>query len=153
MSLDHWLPTLAIAFIPVFGVASLWLNRGNPVSSPLPPGPRPLPLVGNVFYINLHEPWVSYTNLGKIYGTCQVTFARLCKLISVPGELLYIRLLNQEVIVINSEEVAKDLLERRSRKYSDRPRMFRMLNDLWVVFFTPLSRKRVDRCYQHRVVI
>ena len=47
-----------------------------------------------------------------------------------PGDLVYTRLLNQEVIVINSEEVAKDLLERRSYNYSDRPAIIRMTNDL-----------------------
>jgi len=47
-----------------------------------------------------------------------------------PGELVYSRLLNQEVIVINSEELAKDLLERRSSNYSDRPQIIRMTNDL-----------------------
>jgi hypothetical protein len=44
--------------------------------------------------------------------------------------LVYSRLLNQEIIVINSEEVAKELLERRSNNYSDRPAIIRMTNDL-----------------------
>ena len=47
-----------------------------------------------------------------------------------PGDLVYTRLLNQDVIVINSEDVAKDLLERRSRNYSDRPAIIRIANDL-----------------------
>lgn len=57
----------------------------------------------------------------------------------VPGELVYSRLLNQEVIVINSEELAKDLLERRSSNYSDRPQIIRMTNDLYVAIFICLS--------------
>ena len=135
MGLQLGLPTLAIASLLAFGVASLWPSRRrSPVNNPLPPGPRPLPFVGNVLDINPSESWLSYMNLGKIYGTCRIIFARLYKLIFVPGELLYLRLLNQEVIIINSEEVAKDLLERRSSNYSDRPRIVCMTNDLWVPF-------------------
>lgn len=48
----------------------------------------------------------------------------------VPGDLVYARLLNQEVIIINSEEVVRDLFERRSSNYSDRPEIIRMTNDL-----------------------
>ena len=32
-----------------------------------------------------------------------------------------IRVLNQDIIVINSKKIAKDLLDRRSSIYSDRP--------------------------------
>lgn len=53
-----------------------------------------------------------------------------------PGDLVYTRLLNQEVIVINSEEIARDLLERRSYNYSDRPSIIRMTNDLYVISAT-----------------
>ena len=37
------------------------------------------------------------------------------------GDIIYTRMLGQEIIILNSEEVAIDLLEKRSRKYSDRP--------------------------------
>jgi hypothetical protein len=41
--------------------------------------------------------------------------------VRVSGNLMYIRLFSLENIVINSEEIARDLLEHRSRNYSDRP--------------------------------
>lgn len=37
------------------------------------------------------------------------------------GDIIYTRALNMEIIVLNSEEVADELLEKRSRIYSDRP--------------------------------
>ena len=37
------------------------------------------------------------------------------------GDLVYSRLMGKDVIVINSEKIAKDLLESRSGNYSDRP--------------------------------
>jgi hypothetical protein len=37
------------------------------------------------------------------------------------GDLIFTRILDQEVIVINSQHIAQALLEKRSRVYSDRP--------------------------------
>ena len=37
------------------------------------------------------------------------------------GDLIYTRLLGRDIIIINSEAVAKELLENRSSNYSDRP--------------------------------
>jgi hypothetical protein len=37
------------------------------------------------------------------------------------GDIIYARLLNKPVVVVNSEEVAKDLLKGRSTIYSDKP--------------------------------
>ena len=37
------------------------------------------------------------------------------------GDLIYTQSLGRDIIVINSEAVAKELLENRSRNYSDRP--------------------------------
>jgi hypothetical protein len=38
--------------------------------------------------------------------------------------MIYARLLNKPILVINSEEIAKDLFERRSNIYSDRTQSF-----------------------------
>lgn len=39
----------------------------------------------------------------------------------VIGDIFRIRVLKQDIIVINSEKIARDLLDRRSRIYADRP--------------------------------
>ena len=39
------------------------------------------------------------------------------------GDIVYSRLFGKDIIIINSEKIAKDLLENRSRNYSDRPYM------------------------------
>ncbi|KAF9234009.1 cytochrome P450 [Melanogaster broomeanus] len=71
---------------------------------PLPPGPIPIPFIGSVFSINASKPWVTYAEWAARYGN-----------------LFMIRVLNQDIIVISSEKIAQDLLDRRSSVYSDRP--------------------------------
>ena len=38
-----------------------------------------------------------------------------------PGEIVYCRLFSQDIVILNSEKVARDLIERRSQNYSTRP--------------------------------
>ncbi|KAG1742522.1 cytochrome P450 [Suillus lakei] len=71
---------------------------------PYPPGPKPLPVIGNVMDISLTEPWLAYTAWKKIYG-----------------DLIRVRLMGQEFVVISSEKIARALLDQRSAIYSDRP--------------------------------
>ncbi|KAG2741931.1 cytochrome P450 [Suillus brevipes Sb2] len=85
----------------------------------LPPGPVPLPLLGNVLSIDTKEPWLTYTEWGAAYG-----------------DLVFVRLLGQEVVVINSQHVADALLEKRSRIYSDRPYIATLEPFGWSVNFS-----------------
>ena len=39
------------------------------------------------------------------------------------GDLLYLEILGQKMLVINSEEIAEELLDKRSQTYSDRPQV------------------------------
>ncbi|EIW81195.1 CyP450 monooxygenase [Coniophora puteana RWD-64-598 SS2] len=71
---------------------------------PLPPGPRGLPFVGNIFDIDPGRPWETYTEWTKQYG-----------------EIAYMKLFSQDVIVLNSERVVRSLIDQRSAIYSDRP--------------------------------
>ena len=93
---------------------------------PLPPGPTPLPFLGNVLGMNKNAPHLTYTTWSKTYGTC---LARLNITLVIStltcdcrtGDIVYTRVLGQDIIVLNSEQVAVALLEKRSQKYSDRP--------------------------------
>ena len=50
------------------------------------------------------------------------------------GDLMYAKVLNQHMVIINSIPMAKDLLEKRSKNYSDRPR-FVTLGEMYVLIF------------------
>jgi len=49
------------------------------------------------------------------------------------GEIVYSRLFSQDIVIINSERVARDLLDRRSHNYSTRPPGLLRVLDLWVL--------------------
>ncbi|KAH7931402.1 cytochrome P450 [Leucogyrophana mollusca] len=101
------IPLAVTAVISVIAAAILAQRsarkQANPSSLPLPPGPRGLPLLGNLFDINSARPWLTYTAWSKKYG-----------------DIVYSSLLGQDYIIINSVKVARDLLEQRSSIYSDR---------------------------------
>ena len=87
---------------------------------PYPPGPRPLPLIGNLFDIPKEFSWLSYTRLSKKYGMVYfVVKGRLTD--GIAGGILSFRAFGQVIVVLNSIKVNKDLLERRPDIYSDRP--------------------------------
>ncbi|KAH7920542.1 cytochrome P450 [Leucogyrophana mollusca] len=81
---------------------SVW-RRTNPSGLPLPPGPRGLPLIGNVFDIDPVRPWLTYNVWAERYG-----------------DIVYSSILGQQFIVISSVKIARALFEQRSSIYSDR---------------------------------
>ncbi|KAG2153341.1 cytochrome P450 [Suillus clintonianus] len=92
----------AVLFVPLF---LAWRSASkNSSLLPLPPGPRLLPFVGNAFDIDVSRPWLTYTNWKEKHG-----------------DIVYSRVLGQHIIIIGSIEVARELLDKRSTTYSDRP--------------------------------
>ncbi|KAK7443503.1 hypothetical protein VKT23_015676 [Stygiomarasmius scandens] len=82
----------------------VWIAR-NARRLPLPPGPRGLPIIGNVLDLQTTGSYLQFTEWKKKYGP-----------------IFSLNLLGQSVIVLNNHKVAGDLLDRRSTIYSDRPR-------------------------------
>ncbi|KAG1856466.1 cytochrome P450 [Suillus subluteus] len=67
------------------------------------------------------------------------------------SDMVYTKLFGQDNIVINSEEIARDLLENRSQNYSDRPEI--ATNDLFGVDHTTAFMRYNDRWRLHRKIL
>ncbi|KZT00608.1 cytochrome P450 [Laetiporus sulphureus 93-53] len=104
---------LFIASSLAFSVVLLLLQRNvRWYGLHLPPGPRPIPIIGNA-----HQMPVKYTQKG------------LSAWSSLYGDVIYAELFGSSMIILNSMQAAKALLDHRSAKYSDRPR-FTLLREL-----------------------
>jgi hypothetical protein len=87
---------------------------------PYPPGPRPLPLIGNLFDIPKEFSWLSYTQLSNKHGMIYFAVNGLLTEAMI-GDILSFHVFGKIIVVLNSLKANKDLLERRGYIYSDRP--------------------------------
>ena len=87
---------------------------------PYPPGPRPLPLIGNLLDIPKEFSWLEYTQLSKKYGM-GFSPVKLLLIERMPGDVLCLHVFGKVIVILNSVKATKDLLEKRGDIYSDRP--------------------------------
>ncbi|KJA23111.1 hypothetical protein HYPSUDRAFT_602568 [Hypholoma sublateritium FD-334 SS-4] len=95
--------TLAILTLSIVSVC-VWALK-SPQRLPYPPGPPPTSFIaGNMSDISTPNVWRKYTEWTKQYGN-----------------IIYLRIFGQPIVILNSLEDALELLERRSGYYSSRP--------------------------------
>uniref|UniRef100_A0A8H8CHB6 O-methylsterigmatocystin oxidoreductase n=1 Tax=Psilocybe cubensis TaxID=181762 RepID=A0A8H8CHB6_PSICU len=83
-------------------------RKRNPKNLPPPPGPKGYPIIGNLFDVPhpADSPHIVYDQWTKKYG-----------------DMIYMEVLGQPILILGSLERANDLLDKRSSNYSDRVRM------------------------------
>ncbi|KAI0316607.1 cytochrome P450 [Amylostereum chailletii] len=93
------LTALGVAFL---GALVFWTRTRKPF--PLPPGPKPWPIVGNVTDVpQAKQLWLRATEFAEQYG-----------------DIVYLHILGQGIVFLNTAETANELMEKRGAIYSDR---------------------------------
>lgn len=108
LSWKYLLPAIVV-LVPLYIIAHdffTWLH--------MPRGPLPLPFVGNRLEFPKSRPWFQFQEWSRIYGS-----------------IFTLWLGRTPMLVISDPYIAVDLMEKRSNKYSSRPRFVAMGELLW----------------------
>ncbi|EDR06873.1 uncharacterized protein LACBIDRAFT_236174 [Laccaria bicolor S238N-H82] len=121
---------------------ALWgLLKKKSISLPTPPGPKKLPILGNLLDIPTTFEWITYARWSKEYDS----------------DILHIQAVGVDIIILNSFKAANELLDKRSAIYSSRTR-FTMISELmgwgWLMSAMPYGeswreRRRLFQSYFH----
>jgi len=96
-----------------------WSRRRKEVL-PLPPGPKPFPIVGNVRDLPTKELWLAVTKMAQEFGEPFPILCNTCRPEGSAGSVFYLNVMGQGLVFLNTSEAAVDLLEKRGSIYSDR---------------------------------
>ncbi|KAH9930145.1 cytochrome P450 monooxygenase [Fomitopsis serialis] len=105
-------PLILLASLIIAAACFLAIHGRTSAKLRLPPGPTRLPLLGNVHQLPSMGHQRTFAEWGERYG-----------------DVIYARLFRTPAIVVNSMTAAQELLDKRSAKYSHRPR-FILLQEL-----------------------
>lgn len=82
----------------------IWFRKPKASTASLPPGPKPVPVLGNVRDLTAKELWLPAAKWAKQYG-----------------DVVYLHVVGQGLVFLNSPEAALELLDKRGSIYSDKP--------------------------------
>jgi len=106
-AMNQYKPML-LFLAPIMVAGALFFARSRhrgktTIGARLPPGPKYFPLLGSVISINTEDPSVTFVKWAREYG-----------------DIVYCNLFGTKTVILSTEEVARELLDKRSKIYSDR---------------------------------
>lgn len=110
-----------LLFIVICRVVYVWTRRSKK-HPPLPPGPPGDPIIGHLRLLLSDDKELILRDLGKKYGMSFNCSLIVELLIVQVGGIIHLSVLGRSFIVLNSLEMAADLLDERASNYSGRPR-------------------------------
>ncbi|KAG9225867.1 hypothetical protein CCMSSC00406_0008395 [Pleurotus cornucopiae] len=93
-----------VALLCLVFLLSAYLKRRTTKRPPLPPGPPADPFIGHLRIMPSDQQELVFHEWAKIYG-----------------DVMHLKVLGHDIIVLDSVQAATELLEKRSALYSDRP--------------------------------
>ncbi|CCL99826.1 uncharacterized protein FIBRA_01850 [Fibroporia radiculosa] len=96
---------VVVVAVVIYTLSSVGPWRKGRADFRLPPGPKAVPLLGNVHQLPLQNQHKFFSSWSSKYG-----------------DVIFAQLFRTPTIIINSFQVAQDLLDKKSSKYSYRPR-------------------------------
>ncbi|KAF7441173.1 hypothetical protein PC9H_001522 [Pleurotus ostreatus] len=96
--------TTTFLLLTLVFLLSVYLKRRTVRRPPLPPGPPAEPLIGHLRIMPSDQEELVFHEWAKTYG-----------------DVMHLRVLGRDLIILDSVQAATELLEKRSALYSDRP--------------------------------
>lgn len=135
----HHIILTGLAVLVLLLVAKRFFRKSE---IPLPPGPKPWPIIGNTLHMPAVQPWKTYREWCETSRECYLRIRTneldrpLISLYVVGSDIVFLHLPGFPTLVIGSLQAATDLLDKRSQTYSSRPSM--AMVDMYVLVCTPL---------------
>lgn len=102
--------------IVLYLLTKKWTKR----SLPLPPGPKKLPLIGNLLNMPTSYEWKTYHKWCKDFGTIHQFADRKVLTTLSDSDIIHLEVAGTSIIVLDTFEAVTELLEKRSSHYSGR---------------------------------
>ncbi|XP_069461878.1 cytochrome P450 2K4-like [Ambystoma mexicanum] len=101
-------PVAALLLCVLSLLCGLYINHGRKSNkySNFPPGPRPLPIIGNLHILNLKKPYLTLKELSKTYGP-----------------VFSVQMGSRKAVVLAGYEAVKDALVNHAEEFGERARI------------------------------
>ncbi|XP_044145594.1 cytochrome P450 2K4-like [Bufo gargarizans] len=98
------LVTVLLSIVVIFFLVNVFSNRKQGKYKNFPPGPKPLPILGNILMMDMWKPYKTFVQLSKEYGT-----------------VFSVQMGRTKFVILCGYETIKDALINNAEVFSDRP--------------------------------